>query len=178
MFRLVNIRYIRHTILKNYPKPHLSSRVHTLICSCYLTQPNSQRCSPLKHLSISRVVPQQGFLGVNPLKIPGGLGVSSGKLSEAKRNLSWSLRANNSLRSRGIPPGRKELYTLTLQKKLDRILQMHGNIACHMQCHLAFAKCDWICSAEKFIAFCKCEVTSHVTCDVTAHSQNAIQLFL
>jgi hypothetical protein len=31
---------------------------------------------------------------------------------------------------------------LTLEKMLDRIVKMRSNIACHMQCHLAFSKCD------------------------------------
>jgi hypothetical protein len=66
----------------------------------------------------------------------------------------------------------------SLQKNLDHILGMRGNIACHMQCHLAFAKCDWIRSAKQFISFWKWEVTLHVTCNVTAHSQNVIQVFL
>jgi uncharacterized membrane protein YhdT len=43
----------------------------------------------------------------------------------------------------------KQHFT-TLGKVLTRIPQMCGHIACHMQCHLAFAKCNWICSAKKF----------------------------
>jgi hypothetical protein len=57
-----------------------------------------------------------------------------------------------------------------LQKVLDHILKMCGNIACHMRCHLTFSKCNWIFSPiSNSIKFWKCEVTSHVTCDVTAH---------
>jgi hypothetical protein len=59
---------------------------------------------------------------------------------------------------------------VALQKVLLRILKMPGtshvtcdvtshfenawNIACHMRCHLAFSKCDWIFGPSNSIAFC------------------------